>query len=330
MKRACVIGNGYRIGCIVVLLCTIIGSVASAQSTGEVENSAASKKPLISLPKTFRDWWQTPTQQAEQAFEDGDTERLREVAPTPEWQAAAAYRDKDFETAKRLFSAPTESPGDSSKAMRQVYNSATTDVQLGDYASAIEQFDQILTTDPNHHDAARNRAIAQRLLELEQQPESQQSEDGEPGENSENSESEDDQSQDGEPQEESQQGQSQDQDGEPQNDAAESGEAGGDESGESAGAESEDASDADTGTPESREEEIEAAREALQQAGEGSEAPVGEQQGAPSDEPLSEEDQATEQWLRQIPDDPDDLLRRKLLQNHRSEYPDVQRNGSDY
>jgi len=44
---------------------------------------------------------------------------------------------------------------------------------------------------------------------------------------------------------------------------------------------------------------------------------------------MTEREQATEQWLRQIPDDPDGLLRRKLLQNHRSEYPNVLETGRD-
>ena len=39
--------------------------------------------------------------------------------------------------------------------------------------------------------------------------------------------------------------------------------------------------------------------------------------------PLSEGEQATEQLLRRIPDDPAGLLRRKLEQSHRSEYPEV-------
>jgi len=43
-----------------------------------------------------------------------------------------------------------------------------------------------------------------------------------------------------------------------------------------------------------------------------------------SEEPLSEQQQAIEQWLRQIPDDPAGLLRNKLEQSHRLEYPGVQ------
>ncbi len=41
------------------------------------------------------------------------------------------------------------------------------------------------------------------------------------------------------------------------------------------------------------------------------------------DRPLSEDQQATEQWLRRIPDDPAGLLRRKLIQTHRNLYPEI-------
>ena len=36
----------------------------------------------------------------------------------------------------------------------------------------------------------------------------------------------------------------------------------------------------------------------------------------PLDQEVSEEDQATEQWLRQIPDDPGGLLRRKFQRDY--------------
>jgi len=38
---------------------------------------------------------------------------------------------------------------------------------------------------------------------------------------------------------------------------------------------------------------------------------------------LTEQQQATEQWLRQIPDDPAGLLQRKLQNRHMTDYPEV-------
>jgi len=44
---------------------------------------------------------------------------------------------------------------------------------------------------------------------------------------------------------------------------------------------------------------------------------------AGSNKQLTEQEQATEQWLRQIPDDPAGLLQRKLQNRHMTDYPEV-------
>jgi Ca-activated chloride channel family protein len=67
------------------------------------------------------------------------------------------------------------------------------------------------------------------------------------------------------------------------------------------------------------------AAEARQQASPGDESKESASQGGVESmqRPLTESEQATEQLLRRIPDDPAGLLRRKLEQSHRSEYPEV-------
>ena len=47
----------------------------------------------------------------------------------------------------------------------------------------------------------------------------------------------------------------------------------------------------------------------------------------PDGVPLGEREQAVEQWLRRIPDDPAGLMRGKLLQSHRRDWPDVTEGG---
>ncbi len=304
---------------------------ADARGTDHVDSGLA-------WPQTFRDWWQTPSQQAAQAFRQGDNERLQRVAPTRAWRGAAAYRNQDYTAAQRAYSVAddaTPPPANSLDEQRRRYNSATTEIQLGDYTAAIEQLDELLSVDPDNRDAARNRAIAQRLLELEQQ--SQQGAGGEPGENSEpqNGEPQDSEPQDSESGEnasgEQPEGDPSEAESEPDADNGSRENSG--EAEPSSEPNSEDDSEGEPGTQDEREQEIEAARQALQEANADAETETAAEQlesAIAADEPMSEEDQATEQWLRQIPDDPDDLLRRKLLQNHLSEYPDVQRNGNQY
>ena len=284
---------------------------------------------------TFRDWWQTPEQQAKQAWESGDNDSLQEVAPSSAWRGAAAYRDGDFAAALEAFT-----PGDNeSLSLTSLYNQATTNIQLGDYANAIAQLEEVLAEQPENVNAARNRDIAMRLLELEQQQQQGEGGEGESNDEQQSSEegeqNESDSNADGNEQNE----QSSESDSDTQNSESQpSNEQNSDQqsqSGEPPEGESEDSSDERSASEEERESEVDDAREALQAAGEKAENELEQSQSeavaaALNEEPLSEEDQATEQWLRQIPDDPDDLLRRKLLQNHRNEYPDVQRNGRGY
>ena len=302
---------------------------------GLLLTSIAARSQESSSTKTFRDWWQTPEQQARQAWEKGDNDRLQAVAPNREWRGAAAYRQGDFEAALKAFTPEANE----ALSLSELYNQATTNIQLGDYANAITQLEEVLAAEPDNPNAIRNRDVAMRLLELEQQ-EQQQGEggDGEPSDEQQSSE-------------EGEQNDSQSENEGSENDDSESDESESEQSDEQSGGDqssdqqnqssssenesSDDASDEGATSDEQRDEEIDAAREALQAAAEeadaGGEQSEAEAAGAAlSDEPLSEEDQATEQWLRQIPDDPDDLLRRKLLQNHRNEYPRVQRNGRGY
>lgn len=311
------------------LLCIVAGfSLLSASVLAQSEQAVRKK--------TFMDWWLTPEQQAARAWEKGDNDKLTSIAPNNEWRGAAAYRSENYDQALEAFKARDGEP----LGLRELYNEATTNIQLGDYANAIAQLEEVLAEQPENANAVRNRDIAVRLLELEQQ--SQQNENGEGGDG-----------ESGDEQQSSEEGEQSDTDSQSENgesSESESGEqdseqpqadesSGEPESGESDEGEpnenSDDASDEGTTSEEEREAEIDAAREALQAAAEESAKDAEQDQsetmaGSLSDEPLSEEDQATEQWLRQIPDDPDDLLRRKLLQNHRNEYPNVQRNGRGY
>jgi Ca-activated chloride channel homolog len=288
-------------------------------------------------PSTFRDWWQTPAQQAQRAWRKGDNEALRNVAPDEQWQAVSDYLNGDFESAKSGFGQASTAVDDPN-ALRAMFNEATSAIQLGEYPQAIAQLEAVLSEQPGNVEAARNKAIAERLLELSQQSQQQQpssgdSDESEQADTGEQSDEQDNSSSDPSAQDsqsnEDQQSGEQDQ----QNSAEDSQSQ---ESNNNSDTDKESEPEMTESGSSEQQEEIDDAREALEQARQNAqseqeqterEAP---QTAAPGEEPISEEGQATEQWLRQIPDDPDDLLRRKLLQNHRNEYPDVQVRGRGY
>ncbi|MFK7996335.1 MAG: tetratricopeptide repeat protein [Granulosicoccus sp.] len=277
----------------------------------------------------WADWWRTPEQQSKAALKSGDIEQLKRVAPDIEWQGVAEHASGDFESAASKFGSAVQqqlADGLTEDANRALYNQGVSEVRAGQYEKAVATFDQVLEQDPQFDDALHNRDIARQLIQ--QQQEQQQSGDGE-GEGESSSQDGEQQPSDesGDPSEDSQN----DETGEPgetgeQNDTeqADAGEQSGDEGGDE--------------QPESQaqqEEDEQAAREALE-----AEARAGEQADDETDaqgeratveeQPMSESDQATEQWLRRIPDDPAGLLRRKLEQSHRTDYPQVRDSGKPW
>lgn len=287
---------------------------------------------LISIPAhaDWADWWRTPEQQAKAALESGDVETLQRVAPNATWQGIAEHESGDFESAARSFDSVARQhqvDGDARAANRALYNQGVSEVKAGQYNEAVQTFDRVLEQDPQFDDALHNRNIAQQLIQQQEQQQQQQSDEGE-GDSS---------SQDGEQQ-------PSDESGEPSSDAenddqAESGEPSeseqgdaGEQSGEEGGNEEPDSQSQAAADEQAAKDalEAEAQAQAADQGGDESDVDTQTSAAAGQEQPMSESDQATEQWLRRIPDDPAGLLRRKLEQSHRTDYPQVRDSGEPW
>ena len=294
----------------------------------------------------WQDWWQTPEQQAAEAFEQGDHERLLQQAPDAGWTGLGHYQAGDFDAAAETFAeraGQLQQQGDVKAANRALYNQGVSDVRAGRYDEALEHFETVLDSDPTFADAAFNRDIARQLKELQQQQQQpRQGDDGEPGDDDSGDDSEQNQQGESADQDSSgdqeqpsdteasadgEQESGQDPSAEPQSDEQRAGESG--ESPE----EGQESSGSQTGdeAPGESEAERQAAAEAARRALDA-EAQQAEQEDATEgrfgaeevdERPLSESEQAAEQLLRRIPDDPAGLLRRRLEQSHRNEYPEV-------
>ncbi len=285
---------------------------------------------------TWQNFWSTPEQRARQQFENGDYEKLAEDAPSKHWKGAADYKLEKYDNAAEAFAQEREgvlnaaAENDATKnaanngvtgnynndvVNRSLYNEATAQVRNGNYAEAIELYDQLLeaqTEDKSalHDKTAHNRAIAEQLLQLEQQQQQQQS-----GEGQDQKSSDENQPQDCEQGEsgEQQQGEQQ-QEGEQQSD--EQGQQGQEDAQQAEQQQSEDERLAE-------EAAVRAALEGEQALQQEQEQPQSGSDDIASVETMTEREQANEQWLKQIPDDPAGLLRRKLENSHRSEFPEV-------
>jgi Ca-activated chloride channel family protein len=229
----------------------------------------------------WEDLWQRPDQRGLKAFEAEEAARAAELFETPEWRSAAQYRAGQFEQSAASLANVDTSLGH--------YNRGNALAKAGQLPAAIASYDRALELDPNDEDARYNRDLLQQYLEDNPQQQQQQQQG-------------DEQSQQGDSQSDSQSGEQQEGEGgdEQQSDQGEQG-----ESGESQAADgSADASEPE-GEPQESEQDANAGEEAAEQAVADAAGPEEVEQWA--------SEQAAEQWLRRIPQDPGGLLRRKFL-----------------
>ena len=246
----------------------------------------------------WQDLWHTKDQQAQQLLEQGEPEQAAEVFENSQWRGTAQYRAGEFDAAAKDFAKSPSAQG--------LYNLGNSLTQQQRYEEAIQAYDEALQKNPLFADAEHNRDIAKKLKELQQQQQSQQQ--SQQGDNQQNEQQQDQQDQD---QQQSQQNDDQQQQNGGQQDQQTS-DANGQQQPESQNqqeqsAEQEEQKDSDQGE---EEEQREANENKPEPASDGEQQ---QQTAGAEDSPLDPEtQQALDQWLRQIPDDPSGLMREKF------------------
>lgn len=268
-----------------VLLLLPLAALAFRRGWVVVVVLAVSPLPLLSAGQAqasvWDDLWQTRDQQARQALAGGHAADAAALFENPEWQAVARYRAGDYAESAAQFA----EQGDT----RNLYNLGNALARLGEFESAIDAYETVLEMEPDHADAAYNRDL---LRQLQQQQQEQSQQQGEGDEQ-----------------------QSADQQG-GEDSATESAQQGQDGNSESS---SEADESAQANEQQTSDEDMQALREELERAAEQAER----ENQALQEQELSEEQlealrraqeqqQAMEQWLRRIPNDPGGLLRRKF------------------
>jgi len=253
-------------------------------------------------------WWQTPDQQGQSAFADKDYAGAAQAFENPAWRAAARYRAGDYAGA-----ASDLQEADSALAH---YNRGNALARQGQLPAALAAYEEALKRAPEDADAKYNKELIEKLLKKdEQQQQNQQSQPGQSGKDDKQAESDRGEQQfDGEKGGESQ---------EPNDGATNAG--GGARSKENQ--HSEQSSDSAQAKGEAREKLDQAKAQAGDEKDEQSQS---EAAAAMQNESESERAQATEQWLRQIPDDPAGLLRRKFEYQYKQIYGDRPSEGDPW
>jgi len=268
--------------------------------------------PLIVLPVPqpayaldMQSLWLNPDQQAMKAFDAGNAATAAELFRDNDWKAAAHYRAGNYEQANTLLASPESS--------NDYYNKANVLAKLGSYKEAIDAYDQALNLDPGNEDARYNRELVKKALEQQQQQNGQQQQQSDDQQKSQDQAQQQDQSQ------------SQQQTGDQQQQDDQTGN-------EQQRTEQQDqlTDVSDKQDEESSDEQQENMQQSEQQQDTEDQQQLQAQQ---QDEAVDQEDaetveseQAMEQWLRRIPDDPGGLMRRKFIYQYR-QMPDQA--GSD-
>ena len=279
----------FRRGILIILVSANLAVLSpnSAQAN-ESAPAQATTQPRDTDSATY--WFFSPDQKGQQAFEQQAYKEAKTHFENNAWRAASAYRDGDYETAVNALSEPD--------AADDWYNKGNAFARLGRFEDAISAYEQALAKAGEHEDAAYNKSLLEKLLQEQQQQQNQG--DGEQND----SDGEEDSG--GESQGESEDGSPSEQQG-------------GDSSAESE--QMNEQPQPEEQASQNAEEQDEAQQAEQQQA---NETDAGEQDGGKPNEAIAEaapqadaeQAQATEQWLRQIPDDPGGLLRRKFEYEH--------------
>lgn len=269
-------------------------------------------EPRSAQAQTWEDLWLTPDQQGRQALEQGDAERARGLFENPAWAGTAAYESGDYEAAARRFG-----EGDSADDW---YNRGNALARAGDLEGAIDAYRKSLERAPGRSDARDNLELVKQLQEQQKQQEQQEKNQQQQDRQNKNSDKNKKDGKDGKDGKDNQSGSSEKDGKSPQDQQAQNSQQSGEQQNpqqqpgdteQSPGEQQPPGSEA-SGGEQSQQEQAprqaspgergeEESRDDAQQAARAQQSPE-----------QSERDQAMEQWLRRVPDDPSGLLREKF------------------
>ncbi|MCR9191403.1 MAG: tetratricopeptide repeat protein [Gammaproteobacteria bacterium] len=115
---------------------------------------------------TWRDLWVHRDHQAKAMLDAGQNDEAAKTFQRLDWRGTAAYRAKNYRQAAQDFARVSSVDGD--------YNAGNALANLSQYQQAIAAYDRALAQNPKHEDALFNRKVVQNLLKQQKQQQQQQ------------------------------------------------------------------------------------------------------------------------------------------------------------
>jgi Ca-activated chloride channel family protein len=221
---------------------------------------------------TLENFWSTADQKGAKALAEGDAALAATLFQAPDWRGTAHYEAGDFRSSSAEFGKL-----DSANAL---YNRGNALALSGDFQGAINSYNKSLEAEPDRQDAIENRELVKSLLEQQQQEQKGNDQDSNGDQSDQEGESQDSESDSSQQEQDSSESQ-------------------------------EGSSDPSDQQPSDQESQPSADGEMSEDMNPSELEQATEEQLARFNEAL-EEQQALEQWLRRVPDDPGGLLRRKF------------------
>ncbi len=257
------------------------------------------------------DLWLRPDQQGERLLNQQQAAAAASTFADLAWRAEALYQAGDYQAAAKLWARQDGANAD--------YNRGNALAKAGELSAALAAYDEALDLDPGLSQAADNRALVEALLKQQEQQQSEQNDakDGQPA--------------DGQNPNDSAQGQSANQQGQPQPDASQPSKASGagnnntpnaqPAGGAGSGDTPSDSKDSPTTANDNRAEgtEHDAAQAIDNSPSEAADPSADIGLAGIEALPDFEREAALELWLKQIPDEPSELLRRKFWYQQQQE-----------
>ena len=246
---------------------------------------------LLPLPKNsyafeWQDLWRNKDQQAQQAYKNNQFEQAAKLFENPDWKAAANYKAGEYDKALENLK--------NNQTALSTYNQGNALAQSGQLEQAIKAYEKALTLNPDDEDAKYNKELVEK--ELEKQKKEQQQKDNKQDDKQQQSKQDSQQKKKGDKSEQSEEQKASEQKPE-----------------QSEEKKSEQQQADEKKSPENKEQQnkpdTDKAQNVEQKKDETKEQP---KQAPAYAQPSDEEQQANEQWLKRIPDNPAGLLKRKF------------------